>query len=178
MSLKENELERLQTLAREAARGCGVELVDVRFQRQGRHSSLRLDIDRPGAVGVSLGDCEAVSRLLDRALQDAGMLQDLRYDLQVSSPGLDRPIRSDDDFRRNTGRALVVEVFTPAGPVTTVRGILVGASEGEIVLRVAEGEDLRLARDRVHSAVQDPYPNDAARTPRPGRKSRGPRGIV
>jgi ribosome maturation factor RimP len=175
---REEEFGRVEALAREAAGMCGVEVVEVRFHGSRSHSVLRIDIDREGPTSVSLADCEAMSRRFDRLLEERGLLQEVRYDLQVSSPGLDRPIRSDADFRRNAGRPVIVEIVLEDQRSETHRGVLLGATAAEIVLRGPGGDDLRLERDRARSVAQDPSPNPSPRPPRAGRKSRDPRGIV
>jgi ribosome maturation factor RimP len=153
-------------------------VVEVRFHAQGQHSFLRVDIDRAGPRGVDLGDCEAVSRILDRSLEESALLAERRYDLQVSSPGLDRPIRSEDDFRRNTGRRIVLTVQAGDGRSETIRGVLVGVSAEHVHLAPPGADSLRVERLRVVSAVQDPEP-EAVRPPSTGGPiSRRRRGIV
>lgn len=178
MSRIDQTVDRVSRIAEEAADECGVEVVEVRFRSQGKHSVLRVDIDRPGVGGVGLRDCEAVSRRLDRMIEEAGLLEDTRYDLQVSSPGLDRPIVTDADFRRNTGRALLVEYRAESGETASVRGVLVVVSDEQIRLRDDDGGDLALHRNSVISARQDPRLPGHAPSPRRGRKSHGRRGIV
>jgi len=169
---------RLEDLARSAAEACGVEVVEVRFQAQGKHSFVRVDIDRPGPRGVDLGDCEAVSRLLDRSLEESGLLTGQPYDLQVSSPGLDRPIRSDDDFRRNTGRRIVIEVRTGDQRVEEVRGVLEEASPEHLLVAPPGGAPMRLERRSVVSAVQNPEPEPVRRASPEGPIRPRRRGIV
>lgn len=168
----------LEDLVRSAAEASGVEVVEIRFHAQGKHSFLRVDIDRAGPRGVDLGDCEAVSRILDRSLEESGLLTDQPYDLQVSSPGLDRPIRSDDDLRRNTGRRVVIEVRTADGRVETIRGVLEGASPEHLLVAPPGAAPVRLERRVVVSAVQDPEPEPVGRFSPDGPISRRRRGIV
>jgi ribosome maturation factor RimP len=115
-----------ESIAREIAGEMGLEIVEFVFHDRGRHSQLRIDVDRPGASGVSLADCERFSRSLDARMESIEGL-DSGYELQVSSPGIDRPIRSDDDIRRNTGRTVRLEFrhrfplrASPHVPVTIV----------------------------------------------------------
>ncbi len=178
MDDRENSGSPLEDLARSAAEACGVEVVEVRFHAQGRHSFLRVDIDRPGPRGVDLRDCEAVSRILDRSLEESGILSDRRYDLQVSSPGLDRPIRSDDDFRRNTGRRVVLEIRTGDRAVEKVRGTLEAASARHLLVALPGGTRVHVERDAVLSAVQDPEPEPVQRGPRGKPTPSRRRGIV
>ncbi len=176
--MDERERIRLEDLAKSAAEACGVEVVEVRFHAQGKHSFLRVDIDRAGPRGVDLGDCEAVSRILDRSLEDSGILADQRYDLQVSSPGLDRPIRSDDDFRRNTGRRVVLEIRSGDRGVERIRGVLEAASSEHLRVAVPGAAPLWVERGSVLSAVQDPEPEPVRRGPLEARIPPPRRGIV
>lgn len=168
----------LEDLARSAAEACGVEVVEVRFHAQGRHSFLRVDIDRPGPRGVDLADCEALSRILERSLEESGILTDQRYALQVSSPGLDRPIRSDDDFRRNTGRRVVLEIRAEDRGVDRIRGVLEAASSEHLLVVPPGAAPVRVERSSVLSAVQDPEPEPVRRGSPERPISSRRRGIV
>ena len=104
-----------------AVSGLGYELVDVQASNGGR--MLRLFIDKPG--GIALQDCAAVSRHLTRVLAVEG----IEYErLEVSSPGLDRPLRKGADFARFSGRRAEVRMRTPDA---TGRRRFVGVLRGE-----------------------------------------------
>ncbi len=147
-------VEEVRLIAAEVVSSLGIEVVDVIFRRQGKYSLLRIDVDRAGVLGVSLDDCERASRAIERDVDAAGLLQD-SYDLQVSSPGIDRPIVTDDDIRRNAGRRVVVETSESLDGTRVFRGILRGI-EGDGV-RVADdaGEEALIPRRLVLSARQD-----------------------
>lgn len=171
-------LGQIDRIARDVAATRGVEVVDLVYRPQGKYSVLRIDIDRPGLPGVGLEDCEAYSRSLEPHL-DA--LEDLpeEYDLQVSSPGLDRPIRSDDDFRRNTGRRVVVETSVAIDGRRSFVGELIGADGDTVRLRQdGDAGEVEIPRAPIVLARQDlgfPPPRDRSR----GRSgTRGTRGIV
>lgn len=143
-----------ERLAAEVARRHGLEAVEVRFHRHGSRGYLRVDIDRPGATGVSLDDCEIVSRDLEVLLDEADVVPG-PYDLQVSSPGLDRPIRTDDDIRRNTGRFVLVETSQPVAGRRRFRGILRGLEGGALRVELADGEMVLVDRALVLIARQE-----------------------
>ena len=100
---KKQRLADIERIAHEVAASLGLEIVELVFHSQGRHSLLRIDIDRPGLPGVGISDCENLSRALDARIDELPFF-DAPYELQVSSPGIDRPIKTDDDLRRNSQR--------------------------------------------------------------------------
>lgn len=141
-------------LAAEVAARHGLEIVEVRFHRRAGRPTLRIDLDRPGSPGVGLDDCEAVSRELEPLLDEADLVEG-SYDLQVSSPGLDRPIRTDDDIRRNTGRWIVVEAHDRERGRRRLRGILLGQEGGALRIEIARGEVVEVDRASVLVARQE-----------------------
>lgn len=152
---KDDLQARLEAMARQAAAARGVEMVELVHRRQGRHSVLRLDIDRPGTPGVTLEDCEGVSRELEAILDADDPFGETPYDLQVSSPGLDRPIRTPDDVRRNLGRRVVVNARAPIDGKRTFKGTLAaGDGAGYRVLR-DDGVEVGVPFESVELAHQD-----------------------
>ena len=145
--------EALSHLAAEAIRGMGLEVVELCLRGSSAKRSLRLDIDRAGAAGVGLDDCSAASRAVGRALDESDLVAE-DYALEVSSPGIDRPIRSADDIRRNTGRRIVITTVDQPDGARTLRGVLLGIAEGDLRLHSNEGE-VRIPFDRVAHAQQD-----------------------
>ena len=123
----------------------GYELVDVQASNGGR--LLRLFIDKPG--GVTLDDCAQISRHLTRVLAVEG----IDYDrLEVSSPGLDRPLRKESDFARFAGSRAEVRMRTPdASGRRKFAGVLRGAGGGRVSLEL-EGQTVELALEDVDRA--------------------------
>lgn len=162
---KDDIQRRLEAMAAEAASPRGVEVVELLYRRQGRHSLLRVDIDRPGLAGVTLEDCEAVSRAFESLLDADDPFGENPYELQVSSPGLDRPIRTADDVRRNLGRRVAVETRAPIEGKRSFKGVLVtGDAGGYRVLR-DDGTEVAVLFEGVERAHQDLDP-----PPSPGRR--------
>lgn len=121
---------RLEKVVEPAVAGMGYELVDVQASNGGR--LLRLFIDKPG--GVTLDDCAGVSRHLTRVLAVEG----IDYErLEVSSPGLDRPLRKEADFARFAGQRAEIRMRTPdATGRRKFAGVLRGAEAGQVALEV------------------------------------------
>ena len=144
----------VRRLADSLALGIGVEVVDVAFHRAGRFTQLRVDIDRPGTPGVTLEDCQRMTEALGPALDEMDLLES-RYNLEVSSPGIDRPIRTDDDVRRNRGRRVAVETRTPVAGRSHLEGELLGIEEGELRVLLDDGQEARISRENVVLARQE-----------------------
>jgi ribosome maturation factor RimP len=113
----------------------GIELVHTEFQREARGRILRLFIDKTG--GVTLDDCVNVSRqlgdLLDVELGDIGA-----YNLEVTSPGRERPLSKEKDFERFKGRSAKIRTTQPVNGQKNFSGVLLGLSDRTVKLSVGE----------------------------------------
>jgi len=128
----------------------GLELVDVGYRKEGADFVLRVLIDKPG--GVSLDDCQSLSRVLEGVLDAAGTVNN-RYLLEISSAGLDRPLKSDRDFERFTGRLVAVHTFAPVEGQKKFRGTLRGLSEGRVLVEDAQAGVVKaVPRDLIAKA--------------------------
>lgn len=129
----------------------GLELVHVVCLTESGRRILRVYIDKPG--GVSLDDCTQVSRqlgdLLDVALENSS-----RYILEVSSPGLNRPLVKQQDFERFAGKRAHVRLQEPMNGQRNFKGILKGWESGNILMQMETGE-VALPFDRVAAAKLD-----------------------
>lgn len=142
-----NPSNMLASLCRPVVESAGYELVDVEFVKEYQNWVLRIFIDHP--EGIGLDDCEKVSRALSPALDEGDPIPH-NYVLEVSSPGLDRPLKSDRDFERFRGSTIKVKLFSPFEGRKTFKGSLVGLIDGKIVL-TAEDEEKRIPREQVSS---------------------------
>jgi len=97
-------------LAEEAAKELGYEVVDIEFQNGSKHNLLSIFIYK--AEGIDLDDCTEMSRKIDKKLDELDILKDPYY-LEISSPGLDRPLKTKDDYRRNIGKEVDVKLYAP-----------------------------------------------------------------
>jgi ribosome maturation factor RimP len=138
-------LERIREIAGRVAGEHGLLIDDVTMRREGKEAVLRVVLDRPGPGAapedsVSHADCERVSRELEAILDVEDLVPD-RFTLEVSSPGLDRPLRSADDYRRFAGRLAKLVTREPINRQTAFAGRLRGM-EGDDVLFESEGGKL------------------------------------
>jgi ribosome maturation factor RimP len=142
--LSPDVVEQVRAVAARVAASHGLDLFDVQFRREASGMVLRVQIDRPGPAAsaedsVSVDDCAAVSRDLSAVL-DVEDLVSTAYTLEVSSPGLDRPLRTADDYRRFAGRRAKLVMRAAVDGQTFFKGRL-GGVEGDRV--VIEAEDRR-----------------------------------
>ena len=132
------EVAAIEKRGEQIAADMGYELVDVAIEKEPTGKYLRFYIDRP--EGISLDDCEAYHKAV-RQLADA-----LDYDfMEVSSPGIDRPLKKDRDFERALGTEVEIKLFKAIDGVKVITGTLAGLEDGDIVLDTPEGEK-RVAR--------------------------------
>ncbi len=158
-------LEKVRELAERVARSYGLEIFDVQFRREASGWVLRVTIDRagladtaakPGAPADSVGvdDCRNVSSDLG-ALLDVEDAIDRAYTLEVSSPGLDRPLRHAGDYDRFRGRLAQVITSEPVEGQTHFRGRLQGLDAGDVVLAFESGRQVRVPLALVSRARLD-----------------------
>lgn len=144
-------LDSVQLIVQRIVESEHLDLVDVEFKAGKSRSLLRVFIDKPG--GVTLDDCENVSRQVSAVL-DVEDLVKSAYVLEVSSPGLDRPFKTDRDYERNVGHFVRVHYSAEDESAAQITGILTAVSEAEIVVE-NEGRLQRIPRERVRRAHQD-----------------------
>jgi ribosome maturation factor RimP len=140
-------------LAEPIAAGLGLELWDVRFLKEGAQWYLRIFIDRP--QGVTIEDCEAMSRAIDGPLDELDLIEQ-SYCLEVCSPGLERELIQPAHFARFAGAPVIVRLIRPLpGGEKELRAVLEGLEDGVIILQRGE-ETLRLPKkDTVFVKLDD-----------------------
>ena len=154
-------LDRVRELAARVASTYGLDIFDVELKREGGQQVLRVIVDRPGPAAtpeesVSIDDCSRVAEELGTLL-DVEDVMPGGYTFEVSSPGLDRPLRTADDYRRFAGRWAKIVTSEPVERQTAFAGRIKGI-EGDDVLFESEGKKLkklplRLIR-RAHLEVE------------------------
>jgi ribosome maturation factor RimP len=145
---------RVTELAQPLAASLGLELVEVEYKQEGRQMVLRLFIDREG--GVTLDDCAGVSRELSEILDVEDFIQG-HYNLEVSSPGLNRPLKTPADYERFTGRLVKIRTFEPmpddaGNKRKTFLGELLGVENGAVRLKLTEGQTAGIPLEKVAKA--------------------------
>src|SRR6266852_8803418 len=136
-------VEQVRSVAGRVAASYGLEIFDVQFRREAPGLILRVRIDRPGPAAtaeesVSIEDCARVSRDLSAVL-DVEDLVSTAYILEVSSPGLDRPLRRADDYRRFAGRRAKLVMREAVDGQTYFKGRLGGVDGERAVVETDDG---------------------------------------
>ncbi|PKM66281.1 MAG: ribosome maturation factor RimP [Firmicutes bacterium HGW-Firmicutes-2] len=137
MANKDRIEKLVETLLEPILEKNGVTLVDVEYVRELGHFYLRVYIDKEG--GVTIKDCEHVSRALELVLDEKDPIQD-PYILEVSSPGLDRPLKKDKDFERSIGKDVEMKLYKALDGHKEFLGMLVSYNKTEVVIKI-DGEE-------------------------------------
>jgi ribosome maturation factor RimP len=189
------DAEKIAELLAPVLSAAGLDLEGVRVTAAGRRRLLRLTVDADG--GVSLDDIALVSRDLSAALDDSSVMGELPYTLEVSSPGVDRPLTDRRHWRRAIGRLVTAPLQSASGPANggssragraaTVEGRIIGASADAITLEI-DGEsrqfgygDLGPGKIKIEFAPIDAGADDdldgaGPDAGEPGRSDRGDAG--
>ena len=123
----------------------GFELVDVEYVKEGSNYYLRAYIDKEG--GITIDDCEAVSRELSDLLDVEDFIPEA-YFLEISSPGLGRPLKKEKDFARSIGKEVDIHLYKSIDKQKEFTGVLKSYSKDEIVLQLDEN-DVSFERNNV-----------------------------
>ena len=140
-------VERVTAAARPLAEAEGLELVGVEYLREPGGWVVRVYLDKPG--GITLDDCQRVSQQLGDLL-DVEDPTDHAYTLEVSSPGLDRPLVSEADFARFAGRTVRLQTEAPVEGQRRFRGRLLGIAGGAVQLELEGARRVEIP----HAAIQ------------------------
>jgi ribosome maturation factor RimP len=130
----------------------GLTLVDTEWQREGRRWVLRFFVDKPG--GVSVGECQAVSREMGDLLDVTGLVEPA-YDLEVSSPGLSRELKKDREFAWAVGKDLSCWLRDPVDGRRELTGRLMAVSATDLTLAGTDGRTIEVPRAAVSRARLD-----------------------
>jgi ribosome maturation factor RimP len=141
-------IDAVREIASRVAAGRGLEIFDVQFRREASGMVLRIQIDRPGPAAsaeesVSVADCADISRDVS-AILDVEDVIPTAYTLEVSSPGLDRPLRHADDYRRFAGRLAKIVMRERVDGQGYFKGRLAGVEDGHVCIDADDGKRHRV----------------------------------
>lgn len=126
--------------------GLGYRLWDLEFKKVGPEYKLEITIDSDN--GITIEDCEKVHRAIDPVLDEADMIE-TSYRLEVSSPGIERELRTDAHILTSIGEVVEVRFFAPRDGKKSVIAVLMGYENGNLSLKTKEDEDITLPRKEV-----------------------------
>ena len=136
-----NTEKRIEELIQPTVTEMGYELVDVEFVKEGPNWYLRIFIDKEG--GVTIDDCEAVSKTLEKIFDEKDPIEQA-YFLEISSPGIDRPLKKKEDFIKYNGEMVDVKLYKPYEGSKEYTGKLVGYDENDGTVTI-EVDDKNIA---------------------------------
>lgn len=127
------ELSKIEALLEPSAASMACELVACEWTTDMGRKVLRVLLDKPG--GVKVEDCEAFSRLIDPLLEVEGLIPE-QYNLEVSSPGVNRPLRKEKDFERFVGEHVFIRSSSPLENRSNFKGLLKGIQNQQVQIEI------------------------------------------
>ena len=146
MTKREQYEQRTETLLLPIIEKNRFELVDVEYVKEGGTWSLRAYIDKPG--GITVDDCEVVNRALGELLDEEDFIEE-SYVLEVSSPGLGRPLKKEKDFLRSIGEEVEIRTYRAVEGQKEFKGILRAYDKETVTIETEGGESLTLKRAEI-----------------------------
>jgi len=136
--LKKNEfMPKIVTICEEICEDLGYELVDVAYVKEKSDYYLKIFIHKQG--GVSLDDCQIMSEKASNILDEKDIIENPYY-LEVSSPGLDRPLKTDKDLKRNIGKEIEVNLYKAVNGQKKYEGKLIAYDKERITIESIDSE--------------------------------------
>ena len=136
----------IEKIANPIADELGFELVDIEFIKENSQYFLRVYIDKLGGIG--LDDCQKMSQSLGEILDKEDPIS-VSYYLEVSSPGLDRPLKTDKDLKRNLNKEITVKLYEAIDGKKNFEGILESLNEEYIYLRIDENKVMDILKSKI-----------------------------
>lgn len=136
MSRRESYESQAEALLLPIVEGLGFELVDVEYVKEGGSWYLRAYVDKEG--GITIDDCEAVSRAFSEKLDEKDFIEEA-YIMEVSSPGLGRPLKKEKDFVRSLGKEVEIRTFRPINHEKEFYGVLSAYDADSVTIASGDG---------------------------------------
>lgn len=124
---------KIAELAEPICTGLGLSLWNVDYVKESGNFFLRVYIDSKNGEPITIGNCEAVSRKLDKMLDVVDIIKQA-YTLEVSSPGIDRPLKKPEDYAHHTGESVDIKLYKAVGKVKQFQGRLLGLEDGIVTI--------------------------------------------
>ena len=138
MSVREQYEQKAEAMAQPIIDQFGFELVDVEYVKEAGNWYLRFYIDKEG--GITVDDCEAVSRICSDKLDELDFIEDA-YIMEVSSPGLGRPLKKEKDYVRSMGKEVEIRTYRPINKEKEFYGILSAYDESSVTITTEDQKE-------------------------------------
>lgn len=125
----------------------GMELVDVEFVKEGQHRYLRIFIDKE-EESVSLDDCKLISNFLNDKIDELDPIKE-NYFLEISSPGIERPLKKPADYEKNIGKVVQAKLFSPIDGRKIIDGVLLGLEDNKVTIDLGDDETVVIPKDKI-----------------------------
>ena len=146
MTKRESYEQKTEEILNPIVEEYGFELVDVEYVKEGSTWYLRAYIDKPG--GITVDDCEIVNRALGGILDEKDFIEE-SYILEVSSPGLGRPLKKERDFERSLGQEVEIRTYRMVDRQKEFRGVLKAYDKDAVTIVTEEEEEQIFPRDNI-----------------------------
>ena len=144
----------VQNAINDAVLNLGFEIYDIEYSKKQNGMNLTIFITKLDGSTVNINDCELVHRTIDPILDEVNPTNDESYYLNVSSVGLDRPLKLDKDFKRVLNHEIIVKTFVPVNKLKEFVGTLCGFDENKIVLK-CNGLKIEILRSNIGLAKEN-----------------------
>ncbi|MCJ7855813.1 ribosome maturation factor RimP [Lachnospiraceae bacterium NSJ-143] len=143
-----NTAKKAESMLSSTADTMGFEIADIEFVKEGQNYYLRVYLDKEG--GITIDDCESFSRAAEKILDENDIIEQA-YIFEVSSPGLDRPLKKDSDFEKFSGEVVDIKLYKPFNGSKEFQGRLKGLIDNNIVIFDEDDNEISFERKSVAS---------------------------
>ena len=151
---KKNIVSSVRKITEEILESTDIELFDIEYVKEGPFKYLKVYIDKPG--GITVDDTADISRVLNKKLDEVDLIKE-QYFLEVSSPGVERPFKTEKDYLKNLNKLVEARLYKPIDDKKTVKGILTEKNENNIVIKSGENNFTIELKDlaKINRVIED-----------------------
>ena len=143
-----NTAKKVEILLSATAESMNFEIADVEFVKEGQNYYLRVYLDKEG--GITIDDCEVFSKAAEKILDKEDPIEQ-PYIFEVSSPGIDRPLKKERDFEKYSGEIVDIKLYKPFNGSKEYQGTLIGLMDNNIIITDDNGQELKFEKKSVAS---------------------------
>ena len=143
-----NTAKKVEILLSATAESMNFEIADVEFVKEGQNYYLRVYLDKEG--GITIDDCEVFSKAAEKILDKEDPIEQA-YIFEVSSPGIDRPLKKERDFEKYSGEIVDIKLYKPFNGSKEYQGTLIGLMDNNIIITDDNGQELKFEKKSVAS---------------------------